>query len=75
MIRSARGSRFTPNQRRVAPEIFQTVKGAFVPVKDVDHHLQIIEHDPLAGWKSVNCNGSNGMVFSQACFDFACDGF
>jgi hypothetical protein len=74
-MRSTRCGRFPFEPGRVAPEIFQTVKGTFVPVKDMDNYLQIIEHDPLAGWKSVNRYGSNGMVLSQSCFNFIRDGF
>ncbi len=72
---SMRRSRFPFESGRVAPEIFQTVEGTFVAVKDVNHYLQVVEHDPLAGWKSVNRHRSNGMVLSQSCFDFICDGF
>jgi len=75
VVESRCGSCFPPNQGRVTPEIFQTVKGTFVAVKDVDHYLQVIEHNPLAGWKSVNRHGSNGMILSQSCFDFIRDGF
>ena len=68
-------SRFPFEPGRVAPEIFQTVKGTFVSVEDVNHYLQVIQHDPLAGGESVNRHGSNGMALSQSCFDFICNGF
>jgi len=42
-------------------------------MKDMDNDLQIIEHDPLAGWKPVNRHGSNGMVLSQTRFNFICN--
>jgi hypothetical protein len=72
---SARRSCFPFESRRVAPQVFQAVKRSFVPMKDVDNDLQIIEHDPLADWKSVNRHGSNGMVLSQTRFNFVCDRF
>jgi len=56
--------------RRVAPEIFQAVKGALVTVKNVDNYLQVIEDHPLAGGKSINGCGPKRMVFSQSRFDF-----
>jgi hypothetical protein len=58
------GCHFLPlDSRRVAPKIFQAVKGAFVAVKDMHNHLQIIEHHPLAGRKSVNRRRPNMVVF------------
>ena len=75
MLQSADGSRFPFESRRVAPKIFQAVKRPFVSVKDMDNYLQIIEHDPLAGWKPVNRHGSNGMVLSQTRLNFVCDCF
>src|ERR1700726_448318 len=37
------GCHFLPlDSRRVAPKVFQAVKGAFVAVKDMHNHLQII---------------------------------
>ncbi len=72
---SMRRSRFPFEPGRVAPEIFQTVKGTFVPVEDVNHYLQVIEHDPLARRKSVNRHRSNGMILAQSRLDFICDGF
>ena len=44
-------------------------------MKNVDDHLQIIEHDPLACGKPVNCHRPHGMVLSQSCFNFVCDSF
>ena len=71
----ARGDRFPFESRRVAPQVLQAVKGSFVPMKNVHNHLQIIDHDPLAGRKTVNRHGSNGMVLSQTRFNFICDRF
>jgi len=39
---------------RIAPEILKAVEGTLVSVKDVDNDLQVIEHHPLAGRKSVD---------------------
>ena len=75
VIQSVFGSRFPTNQRRVAPEVFQTIKGAFGLVKDVDNYLQVIEHHPLAGWKPVDCHWSNRMILSQSRFNLICDRF
>jgi hypothetical protein len=61
--------------RRVAPQVFQAVEGALVSVKDVDNHLQVVEHHPLAGRKSVDRYWSKRMVFTQARFDFVCNRF
>ena len=44
-------------------------------MEDVDHHLQIIEHDPLAGRETVNRDRANGVIFAQSRFDFICDRF
>ena len=67
--------RFPFQPRRVAPQIFQAVEGAFVAMKNVHDHLQIIEHHPLAGGKSVNRHGPQRMILSQSRFNFACDRF
>jgi len=44
-------------------------------MKNVDDDLQVIEHDPLAGRKSVNRHGPNPMILFQARFDFIGDRF
>jgi len=31
-------------------------------MEDVDHDFEIIEHDPLARRKAVNCSGSNLVI-------------
>ena len=41
-------------------------------MKHVDNYLQVIEHDPLAGWEAVNCHRSNRMILSQLRFNFIC---
>jgi len=46
----------------VAPKVFQTVEGAFGLMKDMDNYLQIIEHHPLAGGKSVNSGRANTVI-------------
>ena len=40
------------------------------PDENVDDHLQIIEHDPLAGGKSVDRDRSHLVVFFQTRLDF-----
>jgi hypothetical protein len=61
--------------RRVTPQIFETVESTLVSMKNVDNHLQEIEHHPLAGGKSIDRDGSNRMLLSQPCFEFVCDRF
>jgi hypothetical protein len=46
----------------VAPKVFQTVEGAFGLMKDMDNHLEIIKHDPLAGGKSINGGRANTVI-------------
>jgi hypothetical protein len=70
-----RGAHLPIEPQSVAPKILQGVKGAFIPVKNVDNHLQIIQHDPLACWKPVDRHGSNRVILSQSRFNFVCDRF
>jgi len=42
-------------------------------MENVDDHLQVIEHDPLAGRKPVDRHRSNRMVLAQSGFNFICD--
>jgi hypothetical protein len=63
------------HSRRVPPQIFKAVKGALFLVKNVNNHLQEVEHHPLAGGKSINRHGSHRMVLSQSRFDFVGDRF
>jgi hypothetical protein len=46
----------------VAPKVFETVKDAFGLMEDMDNYLEIIEHDPLAGGKSVDGGSANAVV-------------
>ncbi len=39
-------------------------------MKNVDDYLQIIEHHPLAGGKSVNCHRSQRILLAQVCLNF-----
>jgi hypothetical protein len=70
---SRRGCRYTSTRARglcripfharsVAPKVFETVKGAFGLMEDMDNYLEIIEHDPLAGGKSVDGGRANAVV-------------
>ena len=63
------------HSRGVTPQIFEAVEGALVSVKNVDNHLQEIEHHPLAGGKSIDRDGPNRMILSQSRFEFVCDRF
>ena len=42
-------------------------------MEDVDDHLQVIEHNPLTGGKTVHCDGTHSFIFPQACLDLTCD--
>jgi len=44
-------------------------------MEDVHHDFEIIEHDPLACRKTINCGGANGVVFLQSRLDFVGDRF
>ncbi len=44
-------------------------------MKNVHHDLQIIEHDPLAGGKSVNRHRSRRVLLFQLRFNFTRDRF
>jgi hypothetical protein len=46
----------------IAPKVFQTVEVAFGLMKDMDNYLEIIEHDPLAGGKSINRARANTVI-------------
>jgi len=54
--------RFPIQPQRVTPEILQAVKGAFVSVKQMHDYLQVIEDNPLAAWKSINCRWPNPVI-------------
>ena len=38
-------------------------------MEDMDDYMQIIEHDPLAGWKSIDCGRANTLILFQLGFD------
>jgi hypothetical protein len=68
------GRHFLPlDARRVAPEIFQAVKGPFVAMEDVHHHLEIVEHHPLTGGETINRHWANSVICFEPGFDFVCD--
>jgi len=67
--------RLPMHSRSVAPQIFEAVEGALVLVKNVDNHLQEIEHHPLAGRKSIDRGGPDRVLLSQSRFEFVCDRF
>ena len=47
----------------VAPQILETVELAFLAMENVHDHLHVIEHDPLAGGKSVHRDRANPVIF------------
>jgi len=65
-----RGRRLPGDPRRVAPQIFQAVERALVAMKDVDHYFEVIEDDPLARGKSINCGRPSTVIFPQSRFNF-----
>jgi hypothetical protein len=74
-VLGARFGRFPGEPRRVTPKIFETIEGAFFAVKNVHHHLQVIEHDPLARGKTIHRRRADVMVVLQTRFDFSSDCF
>ena len=44
-------------------------------MKDMDNHLQVIKHDPLARWETVNRHRSDRVILFQPRFDFVCNRF
>lgn len=42
-------------------------------MKNVHDHLQVIEHDPLAGGESIDRHRFDPVILSQACLDLAGD--
>lgn len=42
-------------------------------MKNVHDHLQVIEHNPLAGGKPINRHRFDPVILSQACLDLAGD--
>ena len=57
--------------RRVAPQIFKRVKGAFLLMKNVDDHIRVIRHHPLAQRKAVDPRRADIMLRAQTLFEFA----
>ena len=62
LTRAGRLCRVPFHPRGVAPKVFQTVKGAFGLMENMDNYLEIIEHDPLAGGKSVDGGRTNAVI-------------
>ena len=59
----------------VSPQVFETVEGPFVAVKDVRDYLHVIEHvDWLAGGPSAAVR-ANAVILFQAHLNFGCDRF
>ena len=44
-------------------------------MEDVDNYFEIIEHDPLARRKTVDCGRAPAVVFAQSRFNFIGDRF
>jgi hypothetical protein len=40
-------------------------------MKDMHDHLEVIDHDPLTGWETIDGSGTEAMVFPQSRFDLA----
>jgi hypothetical protein len=62
LTRARRLCRVPFQARGVAPKVFQAVEDAFGLMKDMNNYLEIIEHDPLAGGKSVNGGRANTVI-------------
>lgn len=44
-------------------------------MEDMDDDFEIIDHDPLACWKTVDRRGAPAMVVAQSRFDLIGNGF
>jgi hypothetical protein len=51
--------------RGVAPQIFQGVVGPLFFREDVNHHIAVVRHDPLALWEAVHDQRLHMMVFPK----------
>ena len=61
------------HNRRVAPERLEIIEGALVRLEHMDEHPEVIEHDPLAGRKTVGVAGQAEFV-PQSLADLRADG-
>jgi len=62
------------HDRRIAPQRFEIIEGALVRLEDMDENPEVIEHDPLAGRKTVGVAGQSELV-PQPFLHFRADGF
>ncbi len=61
--------------RSVAPEIFEAVVGALIFVEDMDDHVRVIGHDPLAEREAVDGHRCDAVLILEAVVQIACDRF
>ena len=59
--------------RRVAPKIFQRIKGPLLAMKNVHDHIRVIRHHPLAGWKAIDAPRPNSMILAQPVLELVDD--
>src|SRR5258708_19402165 len=50
---------------RIAPEIFQRVKASFLRLENVNKHVAVIDHQPLAGWDSFRGESRESKLLVQ----------
>jgi len=61
--------------RRIAPEIFEPVKGTLALVEDVNHDISEIDHHPLAYGIAIGGRWLHAVLQLQLIADFARDRF
>lgn len=65
-----RGGKLQGEARGVAPEVFESVKVAFVLAEDVHDHVAEIGDDPLAHGEAIDGHGFHAVIFFQAALEF-----
>jgi len=61
----APNSTFQDEARRVSPEIFEAVIGAFVRMKNMDDDLRVIGNNPLTHRKAVDGERSQSVLLFE----------
>jgi hypothetical protein len=74
-LSAVRSRCFPFDARRVAPQVFQGVEIASVAMENMHDHLQVIEHHPLTGGKTIDRDWPHRVIGLQPRFDFVGDCF
>jgi hypothetical protein len=59
----------------ITPQIFERVVGALFLRKNVNHHVAVVRHDPLALRESIHHERFEVVILPQAFLQFASDRF